>query len=346
MRQFLSRYQQFRFCFNISLSSHYNFVNSMPLFSKKKFDEKITKKFDILGVIGSGAFSDVHICREKVSGKEYAVKCIKRKEIEGREDALENEIEIHKKIKHPNVVELVQLYDNKDALFIIMELVSGGELFDRIVEKGSYTEQDASGIIKQVLEGVFYLHSIDIVHRDLKPENLLFHDSSENARIMITDFGLAKNTDEGPINTACGTPGYVAPEVLLQKQYGKPVDCWAIGVITYILLCGYPPFYDDDDSQLYQQIIRAEYEFDSPYWDEISTSAKKFVRNLMNPDQEARYTCQQALHDPWISGGLASDKDILVSVAEQMRKNFVKRKWKQAFNATTAIRRMKSLTLS
>lgn len=334
--------------FAISFVPTLNFIlpDSMPLFSKKKYDEKITKKFDILGILGSGAFSDVHVCREKQTGKDYAVKCIKRKEIEGREEALENEILIHRKVKHPNVVELVQLFDNKEALYIVLELVTGGELFDRIVERGSYTERDASHLVDQILKGVSYLHSLDIVHRDLKPENLLFHDSSSDARLMITDFGLAKRTNEGPIQTACGTPGYVAPEVLIQKPYGKPVDCWAMGVITYILLCGYPPFYDEDDTQLYQQIARAEYEFDSPYWDEISTAAKTFVRSLMNKDPESRYTCQQALEDPWISGGLASEKDIHLSVAEQMAKNFFKRKWKQAFNAATAIRRMKSLTLS
>jgi len=318
----------------------------MPLFSKKKYDEKVTKKYDILGLLGSGAFSDVHTCREKQTGKEYAVKCIKRKDIEGREEALESEISIHRKIKHPNVIELVQTFDNKDALYLIMELVTGGELFDRIVERGNYTEKDASGLLEQVLKGVAYLHSLNIVHRDLKPENLLFFDSSPESRLMITDFGLARNTNDGPITNACGTPGYIAPEVLTLKPYGKPVDCWAIGVIVYILLCGYPPFYDDDDMQLYQDILRAEYEFDSPYWDDISDAAKDFVRNLMKKDFDVRYTCEQALKDPWISGDLAAERNIHTSVAEQMRKNFVKRRWKQAFNATAAIARMKSLSLT
>lgn len=318
----------------------------MPLFAKHKFDEKITKKYELISVIGSGAFSEVHKGREIATGKEYAIKCIKKKDLDTKEDSICNEIEILKKVKHPNIVQMFSLVDNKDAIYLVMELVTGGELFDRIVERGSYTEKDASHLMKQLLEGVRYLHSMHIVHRDLKPENLLYQDESEDSKILITDFGLAKLLSDGPMNTACGTPGYVAPEVLHQAVYGTPVDCWAIGVITYILLCGYPPFYDDQDSLLYQQISRGEYEFDSPYWDDISLSAKSFVKKLMELDPEKRYNCDDALKDPWISGDQAINIDIHASVASQMRKNFIQRKWKQAFNASTAISRMKSLTLS
>ncbi|OCT65497.1 hypothetical protein XELAEV_180417364mg, partial [Xenopus laevis] len=150
--------------------------------------------------------------------------------------------------------------------------VTGGELFDRIIERGYYTEKDASQLIRQVLDAVQYLHNMGIVHRDLKPENLLYATPFEDSKIMISDFGLSKIEDGGMMATACGTPGYVAPELLEQKPYGKAVDVWAIGVISYILLCGYPPFYDENDSELFNQILKAEYEFDSPYWDDISES--------------------------------------------------------------------------
>ncbi|PIK45486.1 Calcium/calmodulin-dependent protein kinase type 1D [Apostichopus japonicus] len=152
--------------------------------------------------------------------------------------------------------------------------VSGGELFDRIVDKGSYTEKDASDLIRQVLEATAYVHDKGIVHRDLKPENLLFYCKDENSKIMISDFGLSKMEGSGDMSTACGTPGYVAPEVLAQKPYGKAVDVWSLGVISYILLCGYPPFYDENDSKLFEQILNADYEFDSPFWDEISDSER------------------------------------------------------------------------
>lgn len=150
----------------------------------------------------------------------------------------------------------------KFCLFLSFSLcyvrVTGGELFDRIVEKGSYTEKDAADLIRQVLEAVDYMHEQGVVHRDLKPENLLYYSQEDDSKIMISDFGLSKMEDSGIMATACGTPGYVAPEVLAQKPYGKAVDVWSIGVISYILLCGYPPFYDENDANLFAQILKGK----------------------------------------------------------------------------------------
>ncbi|XP_069763565.1 calcium/calmodulin-dependent protein kinase type 1D isoform X3 [Narcine bancroftii] len=249
-------------------------------------------------------------------------------------------------IKHENIVALEDIYESPNHLYLVMQLVSGGELFDRIVEKGFYTEQDASTLIRQVLNAVQYLHKMCIVHRDLKPENLLYFSPDEESKIMISDFGLSKMEGTGDVmSTACGTPGYVAPEVLAQKPYSKAVDCWSIGVISYILLCGYPPFYDENDSRLFEQILKAEYEFDCPYWDDISNSAKDFIKRLMEKDPNKRYTCEQALRHPWIAGDTALNKNIHESVSRQIRKNFAKSKWRQAFNATAVIRHMRRLHL-
>ncbi|XP_017742189.1 PREDICTED: calcium/calmodulin-dependent protein kinase type 1D isoform X4 [Rhinopithecus bieti] len=249
-------------------------------------------------------------------------------------------------IKHENIVALEDIYESPNHLYLVMQLVSGGELFDRIVEKGFYTEKDASTLIRQVLDAVYYLHRMGIVHRDLKPENLLYYSQDEESKIMISDFGLSKMEGKGDVmSTACGTPGYVAPEVLAQKPYSKAVDCWSIGVIAYILLCGYPPFYDENDSKLFEQILKAEYEFDSPYWDDISDSAKDFIRNLMEKDPNKRYTCEQAARHPWIAGDTALNKNIHESVSAQIRKNFAKSKWRQAFNATAVVRHMRKLHL-
>ncbi|XP_074986264.1 calcium/calmodulin-dependent protein kinase type 1 isoform X2 [Caretta caretta] len=250
------------------------------------------------------------------------------------------------RIKHPNIVALDDIYESGGHLYLIMQLVSGGELFDRIVEKGFYTERDASQLIRQILDAVRYLHDMGIVHRDLKPENLLYYSPDPDSKIMISDFGLSKIEGSGSVmSTACGTPGYVAPEVLAQKPYSKAVDCWSIGVIAYILLCGYPPFYDENDAKLFEQILRAEYEFDSPYWDDISESAKDFIQHLMEKDPSKRFTCEQALQHPWIAGDTALDKNIHQSVSEQIKKNFAKSKWKQAFNATAVVRHMRKLQL-
>lgn len=174
----------------------------------------------------------------------------------------------------------------------------------------------------------------------------MYYSEQEDSKIMISDFGLSKMEDSGIMATACGTPGYVAPEVLAQKPYGKAVDVWSIGVISYILLCGYPPFYDENDANLFAQILKGEFEFDSPYWDEISDSAKNFIKNLMCVTVDQRYTCKQALSHPWISGNAASSKNIHGTVSEQLKKNFAKSRWKHAYHVATVIRQMQRMALN
>nr|XP_046234741.1 calcium/calmodulin-dependent protein kinase type 1D [Scatophagus argus] len=312
---------------------------------KKQVDD-IKKIFDFKEVLGTGAFSEVVLAQERLTGRMFAVKCIPKKALKGKESSIENEIAVLRKIKHENIVALEDIYESPDHLYLIMQLVSGGELFDRIVEKGFYTEKDASKLIRQVLDAVNYLHKMGIVHRDLKPENLLYFNPQDESKIMISDFGLSKMEGSGDVmSTACGTPGYVAPEVLAQKPYSKAVDCWSIGVIAYILLCGYPPFYDENDSKLFEQILKADYEFDAPYWDDISDSAKDFIGSLMEKDPTKRFTCEQALRHPWIAGDTALCKNIHESVSRQIRKNFAKSKWRQAFNATAVVRHMRRLQL-
>ncbi|XP_060759393.1 calcium/calmodulin-dependent protein kinase type 1D [Neoarius graeffei] len=314
--------------------------------SWKKQVNDIKQMFEFKEVLGTGAFSEVVLAQERATGKMFAVKCIPKKALKGKESSIENEIAVLRRIKHENIVALEDIYESSDHLYLIMQLVSGGELFDRIVEKGFYTEKDASTLIRQVLDAVNYLHSMGIVHRDLKPENLLYFNPQDGSKIMISDFGLSKMEGTGDVmSTACGTPGYVAPEVLAQKPYSKAVDCWSIGVIAYILLCGYPPFYDENDSKLFEQILKADYEFDAPYWDDISDSAKDFISSLMEKDPAKRYTCEQALRHPWIAGDTALCKNIHESVSRQMRKNFAKSKWRQAFNATAVVRHMRRLQL-
>ncbi|KAF6217245.1 hypothetical protein GE061_001599 [Apolygus lucorum] len=333
----------------------------MPLFGKKDPSKKSKKdskddnrdkmpsledKYNLKELLGTGAFSEVRLVeRKEKPGEMYAVKMIDKKALKGKEDSLENEIKVLRRLTHPNIVQLLETFEDRQKVYLIMELVTGGELFDRIVEKGSYTEKDASDLIRQVLEAVNYMHEQGVVHRDLKPENLLYYSPDEDSKIMISDFGLSKMEDSGIMATACGTPGYVAPEVLAQKPYGKAVDVWSIGVISYILLCGYPPFYDENDANLFTQILKGEFEFDSPYWDDISDFAKNFIRQLMCVDVTKRFTCKQALQHPWISGNAASNKNIHGTVSEQLKKNFAKSKWKQAYHAATVIRQMQRMAL-
>ncbi|XP_032579786.1 calcium/calmodulin-dependent protein kinase type 1 isoform X1 [Drosophila sechellia] len=348
----------------------------MPLFGKKDSGKKakakdmkelnkqvsIEEKYNLHGLLGTGAFSEVRLAESKDSpGEHFAVKIIDKKALKGKEESLENEIRVLRRfsanhfdgkclngtrLTHPNIVQLLETYEDKSKVYLVMELVTGGELFDRIVEKGSYTEKDASHLIRQILEAVDYMHEQGVVHRDLKPENLLYYSPDDDSKIMISDFGLSKMEDSGIMATACGTPGYVAPEVLAQKPYGKAVDVWSIGVISYILLCGYPPFYDENDANLFAQILKGDFEFDSPYWDEISESAKHFIKNLMCVTVEKRYTCKQALAHAWISGNEASSRNIHGTVSEQLKKNFAKSRWKQAYYAATVIRQMQRMALN
>ncbi|KAM8753709.1 calcium/calmodulin-dependent protein kinase IGb [Acanthopagrus schlegelii] len=310
----------------------------------KKNTENIHEVFDFMEELGSGAFSEVFMVKEKKTGKLFAMKCVKKKQ--KRDLNLENEIAVLRRIQHDNVVGMEDFYESRSHYYLVMQLVSGGELFDRILDRGVYSEKDASNVIQQVLQAVSYLHQNGIVHRDLKPENILYYSQEEDSKIMISDFGLSKMIENDIMSTACGTPGYVAPEVLAQKPYSKAVDCWSIGVITYILLCGYPPFYEESESRLFSKIMKAQYEFDSPFWDDISESAKDFIRNMMQKNPSMRYTTDLALRHPWIIGKTARSQDIYYSVSVQIQKNFAKTKWKQAINAAVAINHMKKLQLA
>eukprot|EP00051_Salpingoeca_urceolata_P019977 m.295733 g.295733 ORF g.295733 m.295733 type:complete len:321 (+) comp19516_c1_seq9:94-1056(+) len=301
----------------------------------------VEDKYELLEQLGTGAFSTVVRGVEKTTSQQVAVKIIDKKKIAGKEDALESEVTVMRMLNHSNIVQLLEIFESPRRFCIVLDLVTGGELFDRIVDRGTYTEKDASELMRQVLGAVEYMHSRNIVHRDLKPENLLYHSPSADSKIMISDFGLARVLREGEtVSDPCGTPGYVAPEVLKRKPYSYPADCWSLGVICYILLCGYPPFYDDDDDVLFEQIMRGDFEYDSPYWDDISTSAKDFITKFMTMQPSRRMTAAQALQHEWIAGTTAKSIDIHASVAENIKKNFARGRWKKAINLQIALKRM------
>jgi calcium/calmodulin-dependent protein kinase I len=238
----------------------------------------IYKKYDIQKEIGKGAFSVVHLAVNKETKEKCAVKIIDKKEANSEQDEkrLRTEVDILKKVKHPNIIALKDLYETPEKLHLVMELVTGGELFDKIVEKGQYTEKEASAIVSKILSAVDYLHENGIAHRDLKPENLLLR-SQNDTDIMISDFGLSKIIGEDKMMaTACGTPYYVAPEVLQASGYDKEVDLWSLGVISYLLLCGFPPFYGESLPEVFfEQIMKADYDFPDPYWSEVSQRMPK-----------------------------------------------------------------------
>jgi len=261
----------------------------------------IDDKYDLGKVIGRGAFSVVKEGIRKEDRKKYAIKCIAKKQIDKKELALlEREIDIMKKLQHPNIIQLMEVIDSPDTLYLVIEYAGGGELFDAIVNKGQYSEADAGKIIKQILEAIQYVHDHGIAHRDLKPENLLLSAEEKEDCIKIADFGLSKDFGQEQLQTSCGTPDYVAPEVLLGEPYDMSVDIWSIGVICYVLLCGFPPFYGETQKELFENIMSGTFDFPSPEWDSVSDAAKTFIKKILVVDASKRYTAEQSLNDPWL----------------------------------------------
>jgi calcium/calmodulin-dependent protein kinase I len=272
----------------------------------------IDKLYDFKNELGRGAFSIVYLGVHKATGNKYAIKVINKKDLgKDYEKNLKMEVDILKKVNHPNIIALKELFDTPDKLYLVMELVTGGELFDKIVEKGSYTESEASQLVRKIVSAVEYLHGIDIVHRDLKPENLLLKRADNDLEVALADFGLSKIVGaQMMMQTACGTPSYVAPEVLNATGYGKEVDMWSIGVITYILLCGFPPFYGDTVPEIFEQIMEANFDYPEEYWGSVTKEAKDFINKLLVVETSDRMTAGQALKHPWLSGAAGNAKTL------------------------------------
>ena len=273
--------------------------------------ENIKDFYEFGKEIGRGGFSVVVEAVKKEIGEKFAIKCIKKSNVE-RDDIklLRREIQIMKSVDHPNILKLFEVYESEEEFFLVMELVPGKELFDKIVERGQYSEKDASNIVRQIISAVEYLHEQGIAHRDLKPENLLSSGDDTNEIIKIADFGFSKDFNDDKLQTSCGSPGYVAPEVLTSESYDRSVDMWSIGVIVYILLCGYPPFYADNAPALFKKIMDVKYDFDDPSWDDVSDSAKELIQNLLVKNPSERFTAAQCKNHPWVLGNDVSDKKL------------------------------------
>ncbi|KKK16379.1 calcium/calmodulin dependent protein, partial [Aspergillus rambellii] len=301
--------------------------------------------------LGAGSYSVVKECVHIDTGRYYAAKVINKRLMQGREHMVRNEIAILKKVSmgHQNILTLVDYFETMNNLYLVTDLALGGELFDRICRKGSYYESDAADLIRAILSAVAYLHDHGIVHRDLKPENLLFRTPEDNADLLIADFGLSRIMDEEQfhvLTTTCGTPGYMAPEIFKKSGHGKPVDIWAIGVITYFLLCGYTPFDRDSNLEEMQAILAADYSFTPlEYWRGVSQTARGFIKACLTVDPDARMTAHKALQHPWVnppydttSDALGSGEDLLPTV----KKNFnARRTLHKAIDTVRAINKLR-----
>ncbi|RVE76388.1 hypothetical protein OJAV_G00007390 [Oryzias javanicus] len=264
---------------------------------------RFTDEYQLFEELGKGAFSVVRRCVKISSGQEYAAKIINTKKLSARDhQKLEREARICRLLKHPNIVRLHDSISEEGFHYLVFDLVTGGELFEDIVAREYYSEADASHCIQQILESVHHCHVNGIVHRDLKPENLLLASKLKGAAVKLADFGLAIEVqgDQQAWFGFAGTPGYLSPEVLRKDPYGKPVDMWACGVILYILLVGYPPFWDEDQHRLYQQIKAGAYDFPSPEWDTVTPEAKDLINKMLTINPSKRITAAEALKHPWI----------------------------------------------
>jgi len=296
--------------------------------------------------LGSGAYSVVRECTMKKTKAVFAVKVVTKAKLSPEDDiALQDEIEILKNLEHDNIIYLKDDFDERSHYYLVTEIMRGGELFDRIVAKTFYNEKEARDLCKIVFEAVAYCHSLNIAHRDLKPENLLLMSKDNDRQVKIADFGFAKRvTSEECLVTQCGTPGYVAPEVLSHVPYGTKADVWSLGVIAYILIGGYPPFMEQNQKILFKKIKRGDYEFHKEYWGSTSQEVQQFIRSLLTVNPRQRLTAKQALEDPWVikDSDLLETKDLGSNLEKLKRFNAI-RKLRQAILTLMATNKMTSL---
>ncbi|KAK2611090.1 hypothetical protein N8I77_004466 [Diaporthe amygdali] len=303
----------------MSFSNMLNRLHGQP----ESYDKKSKYRFG--RTLGAGTYGIVREA-DSPTGK-VAVKIILKKNVKGNERMVYDELDMLQRLKHPNIVRFVDWFESRDKYYIVTELATGGELFDRICEQGKFTEKDAAATIKQVLGAVDYLHSKNVVHRDLKPENLLYLTKAADSDLVLADFGIAKMLDskDEVLTTMAGSFGYAAPEVMLKKGHGKPVDMWSMGVITYTLLCGYSPFRSENLQDLIEECSNAQVVFHERYWKDVSEDAKQFIKCLLQPKPDDRWTSSQALNHIWLTGDNATDHNLIPEIKAYMAKARLRR---------------------
>lgn len=296
--------------------------------------------------LGEGAFSVVKEGTHKGSQKSFAIKIVTKAKLTHEDEvALQDEISILKELKHEHIIRLYDVFDESQYYYLVTEKMEGGELFDRIVAKSYYNEKEARDVCKILFEAMRYCHSKKVAHRDLKPENLLLMSAQNDSAIKIADFGFAKKASTpNSLTTQCGTPGYVAPEILEGTPYDTKADMWSLGVIVYILLGGYPPFIEQNQRELFRKIRKGQYEFHEEYWGQVSSEAKDLISSLLTVNPSQRLSAEESLTNIWICGDdeMLAGKDLAVNLAEFKKFN-ARRKFKASVKAVIATNKMKSL---
>ncbi|KAL4567652.1 hypothetical protein LXL04_023241 [Taraxacum kok-saghyz] len=292
---------------------------------KSPTGHNISQKYNLGRELGRGEFGTTYLCTDLETGERFACKSILKKKLRTSIDVedVRREVEIMKHLpKHDNIVTLKDSYEDENAVHIVMELCEGGELFDRIVARGHYTERAAAAIMKTIVEVVQICHTHGVMHRDLKPENFLFANKKETAALKTIDFGLSIFFKPGEVfKEIVGSPWYMAPEVL-KRNYGPEIDVWSAGVILYILLCGVPPFWAETEQGVAQAIIKSVYDFKRDPWPKVSDNAKDLVKKMLDPDPKSRFTAQQVLEHPWLLNAKTAPNVSLGEVVRARLKQF------------------------
>uniref|UniRef100_A0A7S2QUA3 non-specific serine/threonine protein kinase n=1 Tax=Chlamydomonas chlamydogama TaxID=225041 RepID=A0A7S2QUA3_9CHLO len=284
----------------------------------------IRHDFDFDKILGKGQFGTTRLAKDRATGKEYACKSISKRKLNSKEEIedVQREVQVlYHLAGHPNVVRVKGVYEDKQYVHIVMEVATGGELFDRIVKRGRYSEKDASTLFRTMVAVVVHCHNMGVLHRDLKPENFLLADDSDEAELKATDFGLSIFFKEGQVfRDIVGSAFYVAPEVL-NRRYSKEADIWSLGVILYILLSGVPPFYGETEEQIFQQVLKGKLDLSTGPWASISDPAKDCVRRMLVRDPKRRATAQQILQHDWMrENGVATDNELEMEVLTRMKR--------------------------
>lgn len=323
---------------------------------KFRQDKAVREVYKFGRTLGTGGFSVVKLVKDRSTGVQYACKIMQLPAFEEVVEDSENsrndifkEIEILCSTEHENVIYLKEFFIEKNKVYLITELLTGGELLDTVLERGNYTEADARSCFQQIVKGLAYLHSKGIVHRDLKLENLMLASEDAITNVKIVDFGLAKSLTKGvrKMGTVCGTPQYVAPEIIFEAEtkcgYKESVDMWSAGVILFILLTGYPPFHDDNESLMFEQIRTGSFAFEDPVWETISLSARNLVGKLLTVDPGARLTAEECLQHEWFS--ICPSEVPLSTTTANLKRNY-QRQFRRAVNVVLTVNKMKRLAIS
>lgn len=295
--------------------------------------------------LGAGSFGIVRHARNNGTEEEVAIKIILKKALKGHESVVLDELKMLQQLHHPHIVSFVDWFELKDKFYIVTQLATGGELFDRIVNQGRFSEHDASLVVVQMVEAIQYLHSIDIVHRDLKPENILYLTPDQESNVVLADFGIAKKlqSPSEKLTSSAGSFGYAAPEVIIGSGHGKPCDIWSLGVITYTVLCGYLPFRSENVQDFVAEVRNNNAViFHADYWKDVSKDARRFIIKALQFDPEKRPTAEALLEDPWLVSVAAQHKesDLLPNIKLQFN---AKTKFKQAIEMVKLNNKIKKL---